>query len=203
MTLTYESFEQKIQKLSHYSKDYDTLTINEIAFILGHSANYILILFFVIPFMQPIPLVGFSTACGIVFCFTGLRIICDKRLWLPRYLRRKHLRQATVQKICSRLLSLFERTRLWIRPRGRFMSRHGLVRRLDGFIIALLGILLALPLPLPFTNTLPALTLLLLCLGTLKEDGLVIMASWALTAITLAYFFIVTIAPFIPFMHGE
>ena len=195
MVRAYESFEDKIKKLATYSLVYDTITFNEIVSILGHSSNYIIILFLVAPFLQPIPLFGLSSVCGLLVFFSGFRIVIDKPFFLPRFAKRMAISQQTVQKICRWLERLFEMTDTWIKPQGRFMSRHLLVRRLNGSVICLLGLLLASPLPIPFTNTLPSLGLIALCLGTLKEDGVIIGLGWLLAAISVAYVSVTTILP--------
>ena len=60
---------------------------------------------------------------------------------------------------------------------------------MGGVIIALSGFLLAVPLPgVPFSNTLPALAVLLVCLGELEEDGLMVLLSLVMVGLTVAYF---------------
>ncbi len=58
----------------------------------------------------------------------------------------------------------------FIRPRWQF-SEAPIVDRINGFVIALLGLLIALP--IPFTNLGPALVIIIMGLGLLERDGLV------------------------------
>lgn len=191
----YETFEDKIQRLASYSQDYETVTLNEIIAILGHSSNYIIILFLVTFFLQPIPLFGFSTVCGFLIIFSSLLIIAKRPFFLPKFAKRRSVRGTTVRKICTKLIRVFEKTRGWLHKRGRFMSRHIMMRALNGILICFLGLMLALPLPIPFTNTLPSLSIAMLCLGSLKEDGLVIGLGWAMSAITAVYFATIITVP--------
>jgi hypothetical protein len=48
--------------------------------------------------------------------------------------------------------------------------------------------LLLLPLPIPLTNTLPALTVVLLAVGAMERDGLFYIAGCATFTVTFAYF---------------
>ncbi len=187
MANAYETFEEKIQRLAVYSEDYETVTFNEIIAILGHSSNYVIILFLVSPFLQPIPLFGLSTLCGILIFISSILIMAKRSFFLPKFAKRQMLKGSTLRKICKRLLQLFGSTRRWLHRRGRFMSRHILMRLLNGMLIGMLGLMLALPLPLPFTNTLPAISIAALCLGALKEDGIVIIIGWLFSLLAVLY----------------
>ena len=50
------------------------------------------------------------------------------------------------------------------------------------------GLLLLLPIPLPFSNGLPALTVVLLAAAMLERDGYFVLAGLLLFALTAAYF---------------
>jgi hypothetical protein len=55
-------------------------------------------------------------------------------------------------------------------------------------LLILNAILLALPLPIPFSNAIPAWMILFQALGHLEEDGFFIVLSYIQTAICLIYF---------------
>jgi hypothetical protein len=188
MANSYETFEEKIRRLATYSEQYDTVTLNEIVAILGTSSNYVIILFLVTPFLQPIPLFGLSTLNGLLIVVSSGLIMAKKSFFLPKFAKRQALKGSILHAICQKLLALFEMTKKWLHRRGRFMSRHVLMRSLNGALIGILGIALALPLPIPFTNTLPSISIATLCLGALKEDGMIIAAGWAFSILTAVYF---------------
>ena len=48
--------------------------------------------------------------------------------------------------------------------------------------------MLLLPLPIPLTNSFPALTVVLLAAGAMERDGLFFLAGCAMFTVTLAYF---------------
>jgi hypothetical protein len=50
------------------------------------------------------------------------------------------------------------------------------------------GLLLLLPVPIPLTNSFPALTVVLLAAGAMERDGLFFLAGCAAFVVTLAYF---------------
>jgi hypothetical protein len=196
MANSYETFEEKIRRLAAYSKEYETVTLNEIVAVLGLSSNYIIILFLVTPFLQPIPLFGLSTINGFLILLSSVLIIAKRPFFLPKFAKRRTLKGQTLRTICEKLLSIFEITKKGLHRRGRFMSRHILMRWLNGTLIGVLGLLLALPLPLPFTNTLPSVSIATLCLGALKEDGMVIAVGWGFSLITMFYLLTIMFLPF-------
>jgi hypothetical protein len=81
-----------------------------------------------------------------------------------------------------RVLEFFLRTRLV------FMHDHFIFRRVAGALIALSGMFLLAPLPVPFTNLLPAWTVLLLAAGALERDGLFFIAGCVSFVATTAFF---------------
>jgi hypothetical protein len=50
------------------------------------------------------------------------------------------------------------------------------------------GLLLLLPVPIPLTNSFPALTVVLLAAGAMERDGLFFLGGCAMFAVTLVYF---------------
>ena len=75
-----------------------------------------------------------------------------------------------------------------LRPRLRFLHEQVLFRRVSGALIMISGLLLLLPLPVPLTNTLPALTVILLASGAMERDGVFFLAGCVMFTVTLAYF---------------
>jgi hypothetical protein len=66
-------------------------------------------------------------------------------------------------------------------------------RRLAGALIALSGLYLVLPLPVPFSNGLPAWTVLLLSASALARDGLCYIAGCVMFAVTTTFFVLLAI----------
>jgi hypothetical protein len=75
-----------------------------------------------------------------------------------------------------------------LRPRLDFLQERWIYRRIAGTLIMLSGLLLLLPLPIPLSNTLPALTVVLLAAGAMERDGLFFLAGCATFILTLGYF---------------
>ena len=66
--------------------------------------------------------------------------------------------------------------RSWVKPRWQGLIDHPLAGIYTGLLLVLLGLLLALP--IPFTNVLFALLLLLVALSLIERDGRLLLVSW-------------------------
>ena len=188
----YESFLEKTKQLQQRCQEGQTITVGEVQTTLGYSSHYILILFLTIPFLQPIPLPGLSTVFGVIIILSSFCIIGSRRLYVPKGLRTHVLSTRKVARITSLLLRLSGKVEKWLHPRGRFMGRHFLLRKINGALLLLAGIVLALPLPIPLTNTLPAYSIAAICLGSLKEDGLFVGIGWILFSASIIYILALT-----------
>ena len=74
-----------------------------------------------------------------------------------------------------------------VEPCGNFSG--GAINRINGLSLTTGGILLLFPLSfIPFSNTLPALSVLLLALGMLQRDGIFILAGYFTLLLTILYF---------------
>ena len=95
--------------------------------------------------------IGFQMAMG------------HSRPWIPERVRRQTLHKGKLGEALARMETLLERFRL---P-GR--QRRALNLRWTGVLILWIGLLLALPIPLPFANILPAAVLCLVGAALLEE----------------------------------
>ena len=161
------------------------VTLGQLMASLNERGHALLALFLVIPFLQPVPLPIVSTIFGLAVAAVGTQMALGKPPWLPQRLRRHQLATATLLKISGaarRLLTRFERL---IRPRGRFIHENPGMRRLAGGVMAIGGVLLSLPLPVPVSHFLPALAVALVAL---EEDGLVVVAGFVTFVVACAFF---------------
>ena len=148
----------------------------------------LLLVFIALPFLTPIPLPGFSVPFGLVAFFIGARLAAGRKPWLPQQLLTRELPPQLLGKVlkaASRVVRVLE---VLLRPRWLLFHESLVFRRLAGLFIMLCGLMLVLPLPLPFSNSLPAFTVLLLAAGGLERDGLFFLAGSFLFVVSAAYF---------------
>ena len=157
-----------------------------------HGRGYTLLLaLLALPFCTPIPLPGLSTPFGIVIAVIGFRLTLREKPWLPERLLDTKLPAKFFPQFLTATRRLVRGMEVFLRPRWTWLLDIGLLHHAYGAIILVSGLLLLLPLPVPFTNALPALTVVLLAAAMLERDGWFVIAGLTMVAATLSVFGIV------------
>ena len=112
---------------------------------------------------------------------------CTKRLSARR------LTQAQLGTLLTKGAQLFRRLERFIHPRMFPLTQGTAIRRVNELLLVLSGLLLTAPLPLPFSNTMPAHGALLLAAGSLERDGACVLAGYVMVLLTLIYFSVVAV----------
>jgi hypothetical protein len=154
------------------------LTLQEIAtHVEGDGGLGPALLVLTLPELLPLP-PGASMILGLPVLIVAVQIVLGRpRLWLPQWLARQSIKQAALNKLLQRVLPLLVGVEKLARPRWPWLTR-GLGRCVTG--LACTVIALALILPIPFANLLPALALGLFALGLTRKDGLFILFGFGL-----------------------
>jgi hypothetical protein len=163
------------------------VTIGKIIDILHGRGFDVLIIILVLPFCTPIPLPGLSTPFGLILMLFGLRIVLRKRPWLPQRLLNLEISYSTLTKMVKGALAVATRLEKVLHPRLRFFKDWPSFSVLNGLAILTSAFVLTLPLPIPFTNTLPAWAILLMAAGMMENDGAVIVAGYLMAGMTWVY----------------
>jgi len=138
----------------------------------------------------PIPLAGLSTVLGLGVIVSGLQLANGKHEpYLPPFIARFELSPAFSQTVLKNLGRLLHPVERLARTRLLNVSYNGSLRRFSGLCMAWCAVLMALPLPIPFTNLIPAYTILFFAIGLLELDGLLFLMGFAMTALTTVFFF--------------
>lgn len=160
------------------------LTIGLLVVMTGSDALLIVSLFSILPFLQPIPVPGVSTVLGIVVLFQGLALLLKGEPLLTQRMREIKI-SPEVYKI---MRGAFHRV-TWITSRiSNFkhpVARSLAVRYLCGIAIMTSAAFLSLPLPIPFSNFIPALAIFMICAGLLEEDLMLILLGQGINLVIL------------------
>jgi hypothetical protein len=173
-------FSQDLQILLNRLKD-EPLTLEDILNQTAERGFGLVIALLVLPFLLPVPpgLTGFSGSACIIL---SSQMALGRQIpWLPRRLRQvpfpKALSQALLKNI-HRITALFEKI---TRSRLRTIATHPWIWRINGLVITWLAILLIAP--IPFTNPIPTIGILLLVVAMLEGDGLLMCFAYGLSAV--------------------
>lgn len=162
----------------------DLIRLGDLMTGLGRRAFGVL-LFLAIP-PSLIPGVAGVISTPIVL-LVGLQLMAGmRRPWLPRWLAARGPHRSVLIRFdrwFSPLLAKLERV---VKPRMTVLLDHRLAAIVSGVLLVLLGLLLALPIPL--TNGIFGGLLLLFALALLERDGAMMAVAWIAGAISVAVF---------------
>jgi hypothetical protein len=162
---------------------------------LGVRGHALLAFLLTLPFLQPVPLVGLSTPVGGAIALLGALMALGRPPWLPERWLDRELPPNGVRKVVRTGQFLLRRAERFIRPRGQWFHAHRWARPIAGAVIAVSGLELALPLPIAFTNSLPAIVIASTAVGLLEEDALLLAAGEAGFFLVLAIFAAIVLLP--------
>ena len=178
-----ESFNILLEKSQ--GKSISLATIFETLSGRGFAA---LLILFSFPFCFPITIPGLSTPFGLASAYIGLRLAFGKYSWLPQYIMEKKVSYRALTKAASIAIGTTNRLRFFLSSRLIWLVRNSKLRILHGLTIAVLSLLLAMPLPIPFSNTVSAIPLVLFGLALLEDDGLILILAYLFTFFCFAFF---------------
>ena len=172
---------------------------------ITHGRGYtMLLILLALPFCTPIPLPGLSLPFGAVIALIGLRLSLRLKPWLPQRLLDTELPQKFFPLLLAAARRLIRWLEFFLRPRWTWLIDFGILHHLYGAIILVCGLCLMLPLPIPFSNGFPALTVVLVSAAILERDGYVVIVGLATFLATL--FFLGTVlmggATAVDWLHG-
>jgi hypothetical protein len=160
------------------------VTLRELLTLVGEQGLLVFCSILAMPFLLPVTLPFMSTALGLPMLLIGVAVFSNRVPWLPNRLLDHALPSDTVQQVLERAARAAGRFEHLIRPRLLAMTATPLANSLNGVVLVVAVLALMAPLPLvPFANTLPAVGVILLCLGMAERDGAVILLGHAVTAV--------------------
>jgi hypothetical protein len=166
----------------------ESVTLREVMALLEGRGYVLLVLLLALPFSTPIPLPGLSTPFGFVIALIGLRLALGRKPWLPARLLDTVLPPKFFARVFAAARKLLRGFEYFLQPRLRWLTGSAWLLQVHALPICLAGLLLLLPLPVPFSNTLPAWAILLFAAGLLERDGLFILAGYAAFVGTVVFF---------------
>lgn len=180
------------------------LSVAEIEQHLKERGYALLVLFLAAPFLIPnIP--GLSVPFGLAITLIGVAFMLRRRPRLPAFVLRKKVEFATLQKVISFAARLIARLERHMKPRMKVLVAGPVMTSLFGLGIVSGGFFLALPLPIPLTNTLPSIAIIFLITGLLCRDGLIMLAGHFMGIASWAYLgmWIYFGARLLPWLHAR
>jgi len=123
------------------------------------------------PSALPLPAPGYSTPFGVFIVLLALQLVAGRTTpWLPKWVLQTSVERKQFQKWAQAGIPWLQRIEKIARPRWRQLCTTRLGQVWLGTWIGLMGI--SMIIPVPGTNTLPAMGVFVTAFGLLEEDGI-------------------------------
>lgn len=163
----------------------ELLPLTQLLAGLGRRAFGMLLLIAILPAFIPIPIGG--AVSGPLVMFIGAQLLIGRRRpWLPKFLSKRGPHRYALARFEVKAGPWLARLEKLIRPRLSWLLAHRAGAMLTGLLLVLLGLLLSLPIPL--TNYLFGVLLLLFALALLERDGALMIVAWSAGAVAVVVF---------------
>lgn len=168
----------------------DSLSLQELLDVFGDEGLLLVTVLLTLVFLIPVSIPGVSTVFGAAILLVGISRLLGRPLWLPGRLRKRALPADKLRPGLAGGLVWVRRLEKISRPhRLRMLADGALVRLLNNLAFILAAVLLMAPFGfVPFSNTLPALALLLYAIGFIQRDGVAVLLGHLANIGTIIYF---------------
>jgi len=143
---------------------------------VSHKSFGIFLVILSLPSALPVPAPGYSIPFGIALFFLGFGMVRAREYpWFPQRLLQRQIHTKGQSRLVDWMVWFLSIMETIIRRRLSFVYSQAPFYRALGLVVVCCAISMCIPIPL--TNTGPALGVFLIGLGTLEEDGLAGMAG--------------------------
>jgi len=164
------------------------LQLREMLTVMQGRAYMLLLILLSLPFCTPIPIPGLSTLFGGIIALIGLRLSLRLTPSLPAQVFDAKISPRLVSTLLHAARKTAKGIEVLLKPRLSFLVDFLLLHHLYGAMIFISGLLLMLPLPIPFSNILPAITVIFLAAALLERDGYFVIAGVLAFVVDAAFF---------------
>jgi hypothetical protein len=168
------------------------MSLREFLELIGKRGRLITCMVLSAPFLIPISIPGTGVVVGFIILLISLSIMFNKYYLVPDILLNHEMSYTNLVKVlnaCFRILSFLEK---YMKPRLKLMINKKFSNISNNIFLVVSSVLFIIPLPIPLTDTLPALGIFFLSAGILECDGYLILLGYFVVVITAIYFTIFT-----------
>ncbi|MEA5564735.1 exopolysaccharide biosynthesis protein [Anabaena sp. UHCC 0399] len=178
-------------KLSHELQRYffeetrpQNVNLADILLLAGERIFGFLLVILSLPSALPIPAPGYSVPFGILIFILAIQMIIGAKVpWLPPKMMNHPIKLETVQGFLKAGIPWLRRIEAIARPRLSYICTTLAGRVTLGIAIALMAI--SMMIPIPGTNTLPAMGVFVTGFGLLEDDGAISLGGLVLCVMGL------------------
>ncbi|NQZ14638.1 MAG: exopolysaccharide biosynthesis protein [Alphaproteobacteria bacterium] len=170
-----------IRSLSHLLDDIreqvkdETVSLAQLLEMFHERGFGFFLFLFALPAALPMPAIGINAIIALpLLLLTAQQALGRHTIWIPQKMSAKTISQKRIYGFVDGARPWIKRLEFFIRPRLGFITQGVFSNIIGamGFIMAL-----AVSIPLPLTNTVPAFGIALMSVGVLMRDGLAVIAG--------------------------
>ncbi|MGF1589997.1 MAG: exopolysaccharide biosynthesis protein [Pleurocapsa sp.] len=163
----------------------EKVTLSEILTLAGERIFGFLLVILALPSALPVPAPGYSIPFGIaIFCLAVQLIIGRDRPWLPSKIMNGSMSLTTVQGFIKKGNPWLQKIEALTKPRLSYICTSAAGKVMMGVAIALMAI--SMMIPIPGTNTLPAMGIFVTGFGLVEDDGVISLFGLVVCALGAA-----------------
>ena len=169
----------------------DTITLRELLERSGRHGMLLICALSTLPFLIPVSIPGVSTVFGAAIVLLASALFLNRLPWLPQRILNKPLDAHKLVPVLRKGAGLVRKIDRWVKERWLHLTSATMLR-LNSAAVVFGGLLLMAPLgPIPFSNTAPAVGILLLTIGLLQRDGLCVLLGYLGLVLSVLYFSVI------------
>ncbi|MEC4987080.1 MAG: exopolysaccharide biosynthesis protein [Oscillatoria sp. PMC 1068.18] len=163
---------QELERYFFKEERPDKVKLGEIFSLAGERLFGFLFVILALPSALPIPAPGYSIPFGILMFLLAIQLIVGRqRPWLPSGMMNRSMKLSQAQGVVKAGIPWLRRIEAVSRPRISYICASFPGRVIIGSAIALMSI--SMMIPIPGTNTLPAMGIFVTGFGLLEDDGVI------------------------------
>ncbi|MDZ4876968.1 MAG: hypothetical protein CLLPBCKN_006403 [Chroococcidiopsis cubana SAG 39.79] len=167
----------------------DEVCLRDLFDEMGERAFGPTLLLCALPEALPLPIAGISALVAMpLLLVSGQLVLGYQQPKLPDLLLEQRFKKEHCEQVISGAIPFLEKLEGFVEPRWSFFTSPE-AERCVGALLLILGFIIALP--IPFGNMLPAIAIVLICLGLIEKDGLIIAISGLIVGMTPALLLLV------------
>ncbi len=162
--------------------DTEHIRLIDLVEVAGEKVFGVLFVLLALPSALPLPAPGYSTPFGIVLFLLAVQLLAGAHeAWLPKKLANHPFKLAQAQSLFKAGMPWLKRIEAITHPRLPSISK-GVVGRIGlGSAIALMSV--SMMIPIPGTNTIPAMGIFVMGSSLVEEDGVISLLGLAISGV--------------------
>lgn len=165
----------------------DYVSIETLLSLLFNESIHIIIIVLVAPFLLTVSIPGSSIPFGVLIILLEISALFNMNLYLPERVLNYTLSKESIRALFAVLNKAIIYLEKISKPRGN-LTVNKVITVVNSLIIIFLAILLFLPLPIPFTDFTPAVSILILSVSCLENDSYLLILGYVASILTTFYF---------------